>query len=97
MFKPKFSGSSNNFDTGFKTQKSDFDTDFDGYEVLKGDKGDKGDPGEQGPPGIDGVDGVGIDYITLIDGKLILVLTDGTKTDLGNIMGPQGEQGPEGP
>ena len=39
MFKPKFSGSSNNFDTGFKTQKNDFDTDFDGYEVLQGEDG----------------------------------------------------------
>jgi hypothetical protein len=39
MFKPKFNSSDTNFNTNLKEQKNGFDTDFDGYEMLKGEDG----------------------------------------------------------
>ena len=67
-------------------------------DSIKGDKGDKGDSGKdgvgiQGPAGKDGVgkdgkDGVSVanSYIAA-DGSLVLVLSDGTEIDAGDLSG----------
>lgn len=44
----------------------------------------------------DGEDGVGIQSVQLVDYELIVTLTDGTQTNLGNIRGEQGEKGADG-
>ncbi|MND60447.1 hypothetical protein D3C80_516770 [compost metagenome] len=60
-----------------------------------------GPQGEQGPKGIDGtngLDGKGISGTSIdVNGNLIITYTDGTKTDAGKVIGPQGPQGEQGP
>lgn len=57
----------------------------------KGEKGDKGDPGDRGE------DGLGISE-TLIDrsGSLVVIMQDGTKRELGPVVGKDGEPGAPG-
>lgn len=70
-----------------------------------GPQGPSGVPGRDGAPGKDGrdgakgengKDGVGIKNITLKNGRLIIELTDGTKFEFDNIIGPKGDKGDPG-
>ncbi len=57
-------------------------------ESLKGDKGDdgekgdKGDTGATGSTGAAGAAGVGVEEVEMVDGKLVITLTNGTKKEL---------------
>ena len=62
----------------------------------KGDTGDKGDKGDKGDPGEDGIDGVGITEVTIVDGKLIITLSNGNIINLGNVVGKDGVDGAPG-
>ena len=70
--------------------------------------GGPGTPGPEGPAGPQGVAGVGIDSAEVTDnpGDLLILLTDGTVINAGNVVGPpgatgdtgaQGDAGPAGP
>ena len=52
--------------------------------LIKGDKGDKGDTGNTGATG---AAGVGISSAELVDGELVLHLTNGTDVNVGNVEG----------
>ncbi len=58
-----------------------------------------GPPGPQGPQGQEGPAGVSVvsAYVTTNPGDLILVLSDGTEINAGNVKGPGGPEGPDGP
>ena len=59
--------------------------------------GANGLDGANGSDGQDGADGVGIQLVKIDEsGNLSVILTNGTSFDLGNVQGPQGEQGPQG-
>ena len=53
-------------------------------------------PGPEGPPGPQGV-GVASAEVTDNPGDLLLLLTDGTIVNAGNVVGPPGPPGPPGP
>lgn len=57
-----------------------------------------GPQGPQGPAGATGPQGVSITsaYVTENPGDLILVLSDGTEINAGNVRGPEGPPGPQG-
>ena len=61
--------------------------------------GGAGTPGPEGPPGPQGVAGVGVASAEVTDspGDLLLLLTDGTIINAGNVVGPAGPQGTIGP
>jgi hypothetical protein len=61
--------------------------------------GGAGTPGLQGPAGPQGVAGVGVAgaEVTPNPGDLLLLLTDGTIINAGNVIGPTGAQGDIGP
>lgn len=60
---------------------------------LPGPRGEKGDPGERGEQGVPGRNIVSIHR----EGdKAIATFDDGTKSDLGSVVGPAGPQGPQG-
>jgi hypothetical protein len=61
--------------------------------------GGPGTPGPEGPPGPQGEAGVGIAAAEVTDnpGDLLLLLTDGTVINAGNVTGPPGPPGPPGP
>ena len=67
-----------------------------GEKGDKGDKGDTGEPGKDGNDGVDGQDGVGITEVTIVDGKLIITLSNGNIIDLGNVVGKDGVDGTPG-
>ena len=52
-------------------------------------------PGPEGPPGPAGV-GIADAEVTPNPGELIIMLTDGTVINAGNVVGPQGEPGADG-
>lgn len=60
--------------------------------------GGPGTPGPEGPAGPQGIAGVGIDSaeVTENPGDLIILLTDGTVINAGNVVGPQGTPGTAG-
>jgi hypothetical protein len=65
----------------------------------RGDKGMDGAPGEKGEPGRDGVDGrdgTGIKSALIVDGELVLTLTDGSTHKAGRVVGPPGPAGKDG-
>ena len=64
---------------------------------LQGDKGQHGPQGPEGPQGEQGPQGSRLTQAEVINGELILTLSDATHLNLGNIIGPQGETGPTGP
>lgn len=82
--------------------------DFVGPQGPKGEKGDKGDPGEKGADGTvafesltpeqkESLRGVSITTVSIdTDGNLTITFSDGDSENVGNIMGPQGVQGPKG-
>lgn len=81
---------------------------FVGPQGLKGEKGDKGDPGEKGADGTvafesltpeqkESLRGVSITTASIdTDGNLTITFSDGDSENVGNIIGPQGVQGPKG-
>lgn len=81
---------------------------FVGPQGPKGEKGDKGDPGEKGADGIvafesltpeqkESLRGVSITAVSIdVDGNLTITFSDGDSENVGNIIGPQGVQGPKG-
>jgi hypothetical protein len=73
--------------------------------VERGEKGDVGPVGPQGPAGDrglpgqdgrDGADGVGVKAAGVVDGDLVLTLSDGSLLRAGNVIGPRGEKGERG-
>jgi hypothetical protein len=64
--------------------------------VVNGGPGTSGPEGPAGPPGPAGV-GVAGAEVTPNPGDLILLLTDGTVINAGNVIGPTGAQGDTGP
>jgi hypothetical protein len=64
-----------------------------------GRPGQKGDAGERGPAGQDGqhgANGVGVKASAVIDGTLVLTLSDGSQIIAGSVAGPRGEKGERG-
>lgn len=61
--------------------------------------GGTGTPGPEGPPGPQGEAGVGIVDAEVTDnpGDLLILLTDGTVINAGNVVGPPGATGATGP
>lgn len=68
-----------------------------GLQGPQGPQGAQGIQGIQGVQGIQGIQGIGVDtsYIDAND-DLIIVLTDGSLINNGNVLGPQGPQGIQG-
>jgi hypothetical protein len=64
--------------------------------VVNGGPGTSGPEGPAGPPGPAGV-GVAGAEVTPNPGDLLLLLTDGTIVNAGNVIGPTGPQGTIGP
>ena len=58
--------------------------------------GGPGTPGPEGPPGADGVSIVSAE-VTPNPGNLLLLLSDGSIIDAGQVVGPAGPPGPPGP
>lgn len=81
---------------------------FVGPQGPRGEKGDKGDPGEKGADGTvafesltpeqkESLRGVSITTVSIgTDGNLTITFSDGDSENVGNIIGPQGLQGPKG-
>ena len=81
---------------------------FVGPQGPKGEKGDKGDPGEKGADGTvafesltpeqkESLRGISITAVSIdADGNLTIIFSDGDSKNVGNIIGPQGAQGPKG-
>ncbi len=79
-----------------------------GPQGPKGDKGDKGNPGEKGVDGTvafesltpeqkESLRGISIESASIdTNGNLTITFSDGDSEEVGNIMGPQGIQGPKG-
>lgn len=79
-----------------------------GPQGPKGDKGDKGNPGEKGADGTvafesltpeqkESLRGISIKSASVdTNGNLTITFSDGDSEEVGNIMGPQGIQGPKG-
>lgn len=80
-----------------------------GPQGPRGEKGDKGDPGEKGADGTvafesltpeqkESLRGISITAVSIdTDGNLTITFSDGDSENVGNIIGPQGPQGPIGP
>ena len=68
-----------------------------GAQGPQGEKGPQGETGAQGEAGEKGEDGVGISKIEIVDGELVVTYTDNTYSNLGNVIGAQGETGAQGP
>ena len=59
--------------------------------------GEDGKDGQNGEDGKDGKDGVGIDSVEVnADGELVLLFTNGTSINLGNVVGSNGKDGVDG-
>ena len=66
-----------------------------GPQGLQGPKGDKGDS-IKGNTGEEGKDGKGIADTKIINGRLTIIYTDGSKENLGSIIGQPGQRGLRG-
>lgn len=81
---------------------------FVGPQGPKGEKGDKGDPGEKGADGTvafesltpeqkESLRGISATAVNIdVGGNLTITFSDGDSENVGNIIGPQGAQGPKG-
>ena len=81
---------------------------FVGPQGPKGEKGDKGDPGEKGADGTvafesltpgqkESFRGISVTAVSIdTGGNLTITFSDGDSENVGNIIGPQGAQGPKG-
>ena len=68
-----------------------------GPQGEKGEQGEQGPQGEKGEQGPAGEDGVGIRTAEIdAEGKLIVVLTNGERIDLGVVVGAAGQDGEDG-
>jgi len=76
---------------GVKGDKGDKGLKGDNVKGDKGLKGDTGDIGTKGTDGFKGDQGVGIRDAFVKDSHLILELTDGTKQDVGKVVGSDGQ------
>lgn len=63
--------------------------------TVPGPKGEKGDPGV-GTDGKAGKDGVGVNEVKVLDGNLVVTLSDGTTRLAGHVVGPRGADGSDG-
>ncbi len=68
----------------------------DGEDGKDGADGINGTDGKDGVNGEDGKDGVGIADVAIVEGRLVLTLSNGTVIDLGNIKGEDGKDGADG-
>ena len=70
----------------------------DGARGPAGPRGPKGEQGEsiKGGEGEAGEDGRGISDIKILGGQLVIIYTDGSRENLGAIMGPPGQRGMRG-
>ena len=70
----------------------------DGARGPAGPRGDKGERGEaiKGDAGESGADGRGITSTTIINGHLVITYTDGSRQDVGQVVGRQGQPGQRG-
>jgi len=70
----------------------------DGARGPAGPRGDKGERGEaiKGDAGKDGEDGRGIVSVSIVGVNLVITYTDGTKQNVGRVMGQRGQLGPRG-
>jgi len=70
----------------------------DGARGPAGPRGDKGERGEaiKGDAGQDGADGRGIVSVSIVGVNLVITYTDGTKVNVGRVMGQRGQLGPRG-
>jgi hypothetical protein len=70
----------------------------DGARGPAGPRGDKGERGEaiKGDAGQDGEDGRGIVSTTIINGHLVISYSDGSRQDVGQVVGRQGQPGQRG-
>lgn len=59
--------------------------------------GPPGIPGAAGTNGANGHDGRGVVNAAIVSGHLVLTYSDGTQTDVGQVVGPAGPAGPPGP
>ena len=66
--------------------------------TIPGPQGEPGPQGLQGEPGEPGPHGVGVvgAEVTQNPGDLVLLLSDGTTINAGNVVGPPGPPGPSG-
>ena len=62
-----------------------------------GPQGDRGLSGPEGPQGEQGHQGISLTQAEVINGVLILTLSDATRINLGNVIGPLGPTGATGP
>jgi hypothetical protein len=67
-----------------------------GKDGVEGKDGAPGMDGKDGAPGIDGKDGVGIADLRMVEGDLLIRLTDGTEKNVGRIIGERGAPGVDG-
>ena len=70
----------------------------DGARGPAGPRGPKDEQGEsiRGGEGESGEDGRGISDIKILGGQLVIIYTDGSRENLGAIMGPPGQRGMRG-
>ena len=70
----------------------------DGARGPAGPRGDKGERGEaiKGNTGEEGEDGRGIESTTIINGHLVITYSDGSRQDVGQVVGRQGQPGQKG-
>ncbi len=68
-----------------------------GEKGDKGDQGEKGDKGDKGDQGAPGAAGVGIEKTEIVNGELIVTYTDGTKINLGKVVGEDATATDENP
>lgn len=85
-------------DTGLGKPGMNGESGRDGARGPAGPQGPKGDKGDsiKGEQGSEGDDGKGIADIKIIRGQMVIIYTDGSRENLGNIVGPPGQRGLRG-
>ena len=87
-------------DKGDQGEKGD--TGAQGPKGEQGIQGEKGDTGAQGPKGDTGAKGdkgdkgTGVSSVSLVNGQLVITLSDTTSINLGNVIGAKGDKGDKG-
>ncbi len=79
----------------FRITKDDTGQELNIIQKIQG-KSKQVQPGDKGPPsprGEHGQQGILLTQAEVIDGELILTLSDATQINLGNVIGPQGSKG----
>ncbi len=65
-------------------------------DSIRGEKGETGERGERGDPGRDGAAGRSIVSASVVEGDLVLRLSDGATENVGSVIGPAGTDGAAG-